>query len=208
MLDALEHFGKYTAHAQSLSIMKLRDKISALLEKHANRLPIFLPGRGYKQNGMTFRRINQTVYDPGRVFVFDETGQHGIELSLLPFRHLLLLLAATAFRPVPKPIELYHYADLRNIVDGTPEEEIHDVFRRFGMKQLTTPATQDELEGHPRTHIEELTRRLPLGNTCSDTAFSVENKDYEFIIIIHYGLCYTSINYIDKTTEFLQKAIS
>ena len=98
----------------------------------------------------------------------------------------------------------HDYKDLRAAVDGYDVEGIDAIFRKCGISKVNDAASEDQMNSSPRTEIERRTAHLPFGNTSSDEAFTAETDRFQFLVLIHYGQCYTGMFYIDRTTNELK----
>ena len=97
------------------------------------------------------------------------------------------------------------YSTLRGAIDGTEIEEIDAVLEKLHVSKVNEPLGEEEMERSPRTEIERLTKGGgSFGNTSSGEVFTAENDVLQFLVCIHYGQCYTSRLYFDKTTETLK----
>lgn len=180
--------------------MTLRDHILNAINRNTFRLPDTLP-LPYREGGVVWRTVRHDIpQDPGAVFISGGDSPSLLHVSCLPTLPLAALLAATLLRPKV----FQDYWALRRAIDGTPVEELDELLHRLAVRRLSEPRSEDDVDAAPLTDIETLTAGIPWGNTCSDEGFTVRNKDYEFMLIIHYGLCYTSSYHIDLTTNSLQ----
>lgn len=105
-----------------------------------------------------------------------------------------------------KPVPTYpEYKEIKESIDGTPEEDIKEKLSAFGLSRKSEERDEYEMSTKPSTDIEKLLADVPFGNTSSDIAYTVANKDYEFLIMVHYGQCVCSVFFIDRTTNALRK---
>lgn len=98
------------------------------------------------------------------------------------------------------------YVTLKDTITGTPVEYLPMLLRSNGITKVNNPVDENEMNRAPRTDIEKLLGGLPFGNTSSDVAFTAENDRFQFLVVIHYGLCYVSLYYLDKKTIVLKYA--
>ena len=181
----------------------IRKNLLRFLNMNTYRLPGRLPVAWRLRNGdqkVVIRDIHTDIPSvSGYIFVGKKGTLDLFEAACLPTRHLLALCLATLLRK--KAVRL-PYDELQERITGVAEEDLHIVFRKYGVMPMNDPIDEDTLQEmpFPRSDIEEKLSALPAGNTASDLMFSAMTRDYEFEILLHHGFAATSKQYIRLKT--------